>query len=317
MADVEVTPALSPSGVSPASPAHAPTPTRPTGPVWVRALRVRQWTKNLLVLGAPLAAGRILEPHVLLGVLVAFALFCAAASSIYLLNDVRDVAEDRQHPTKRFRPIAAGEVSVRTAYLVALPLGAASLVGGFLWSVPLGLTMLAYLAAQLAYGYGLKDQAALDLAVVASGFVLRAVAGGTAAGILLSPWFLLVAAFGSLFMVAGKRYSEIRRLGAASLTRRSLQKYSESYLRFIWTMAAGVTVVVYSLWALNGADASTDGLTWGPLSVAPFALGLIRYAAVIDHGSAESPEEIVLADRHLQAIGAVWLVTLVLHAWVG
>jgi decaprenyl-phosphate phosphoribosyltransferase len=278
---------------------------------------MRQWTKNLLVLGAPLAAGRILEPDVFEGVVVAFVLFCAAASSIYLLNDVRDVAEDRQHPTKRFRPIAAGEVSVRTAYLVALPLGAASLAGGFLWSAPLGWTMLAYLAAQLAYGYGLKDQAALDLAVVASGFVLRAVAGGTAAGILLSPWFLLVAAFGSLFMVAGKRYSEIRRLGAASLTRRSLQKYSESYLRFIWTMAAGVTVVVYSLWALNGADASTDGLTWGPLSVAPFALGLIRYAAVIDHGNAESPEEIVLADRHLQAIGAVWLVTLVLHATVG
>ena len=152
---------------------------------------------------------------------------------------------------------------------------------------------------------------------MASGFLLRAIAGGTAAGIPLSPWFLLVAAFGSLFMVAGKPYSEIRRPGSASASRRSLQQYSESYLRFIWTMAAGVTVVVYILWALNGVQANPDGQVWGRISVAPFVLGLLRYAADIDRGSAESPEEVVLADRHLQVIGAVWLVTVLLHATLG
>jgi decaprenyl-phosphate phosphoribosyltransferase len=290
----------------------------PTGTVrtLLRALRVRQWVKNLLVFGAPLAAGRMADSSVLLGSCVAFALFCAAASSVYLLNDVRDVAADRQHPQKQHRPIASGALGVRTAVLMAVPLAVVAVALGFMWSVPLGITLAAYLAAQAAYALGLKDQPALDLAVVASGFLLRAIAGGTAAGITLSPWFLLVAAFGSLFMVAGKRYSEIHRLGSSSGSRRSLQKYSDSYLRFIWTMAAGVTVVVYILWALNGVKAGAHQTPWGPISVAPFVLALLRYAADIDRGTAESPEEIVLGDRHLQVIGAIWLCTLVLHAAV-
>jgi decaprenyl-phosphate phosphoribosyltransferase len=283
----------------------------------LRALRVRQWSKNVLVLGAPLAAGAILEPHVLAGALLAFVTFCAAASCIYLLNDVRDVESDRRHPEKRHRPIASGELSERTAVLMSVPLGVGALAVGFAWSVPLGVTLLAYLLVQLSYAWGLKDQPALDLAAVSSGFLLRAIAGGTAAGLPLSPWFLLVAAFGSLFMVAGKRYSEIRRLGSASASRRSLQQYSDSYLRFIWTMAAGVTVVVYILWALSGVQAAPAGDVWGAISVAPFVLGLLRYAADIERGSAESPEEIVLADRHLQVIGAVWLVTVLLHATLG
>jgi decaprenyl-phosphate phosphoribosyltransferase len=287
-------------------------------PALVRALRPRQWVKSFLVLGAPLASGRMLEHHVLIGSLVGLVLFCAAASAVYLVNDVRDAEGDRLHPSKRFRPVASGELSARTAMLVAVPLGVGAVVLGFLWAVPLGMTLLAYLCVQGAYAYGLKDQPALDLAAVSAGFLLRAVAGGTSTGLPLSPWFLLVAAFGSLFMVAGKRYSEIRRLGADAGTRRSLQQYSESYLRFIWTMAAGVSVVVYSLWALNGFHASAaiglDAVAWGPLSVAPFVLGLLRYAADIDQGRAESPEEIVLSDRHLQVVGLIWLVMLVLHA---
>jgi decaprenyl-phosphate phosphoribosyltransferase len=280
-------------------------------------MRVRQWSKNVLVLGAPLAAGRLLESHVLVGCLVALAVFCAAASCIYLLNDVRDVEADRQHPTKRHRPIAAGELSEQTALLVSVPLGVGATLVAFAWSVPLGITLLAYLAVQVGYAYGLKDQPAIDLVLVSSGFLLRAVAGGAAAGIVLSPWFLLVAAFGSLFMVAGKRYSEIHRLGSASASRRSLQHYSDSYLRFIWTMAAGLTVMVYILWALNGLHAGRPAPLWGPVSVGPFVLGLLRYAADIDRGTAESPEEIVLSDRHLQVIGLLWLVTLVLHTTIG
>jgi decaprenyl-phosphate phosphoribosyltransferase len=285
--------------------------------VLLRALRVRQWLKNLLVFGAPLAAGRLLEGSVLAGALVAFVVFCAAASCIYLVNDVRDVEADRSHPEKRHRPIAAGELSGSTALLLAAPLGVGALLLAFAWSLPLGFTLLAYLAVQAGYAIGLKDEPGIDLVAVSSGFLLRAIAGGTAAGIVLSPWFLLVAAFGSLFMVAGKRYSEIHRLGATSASRRSLQQYSDTYLRFIWTMAAGVTVVVYILWALNGRHADDPAALWGSVSVAPFVLGLLRYAADIDRGSAESPEEIVLGDRHLQVIGALWLVTLVLHTSVG
>lgn len=283
-------------------------------PALLRAMRVRQWTKNLLVLGAPVAAGRVLERSVVLGCAVAFVVFCAAASCVYLLNDVRDVEEDRRHPRKRYRAIAAGELSPRTAIVAACLLGVGAVAAGFAWAPNLGLTLVAYLVAQASYSFALKDQPAIDLAVVSSGFLLRAVAGGTAAGLMMSPWFLLVATFGSLFMVAGKRYSEIRRLGAAAGTRRSLELYSESYLRFIWSMAAGVTVVVYILWVLNSVETRPDGVAWGAMSVGPFVLGLMRYAGDIDRGTAESPEDIVLNDRHLQAIGAVWLLLVLLHA---
>jgi decaprenyl-phosphate phosphoribosyltransferase len=294
-------------------PVLVPTPTR-----WplVRGLRVRQWVKNLLVLGAPLAAGAVTRPAVLLGALVAFVAFCAAASSVYLLNDVHDAEADRKHPAKCRRPVACGELSARVALAAGVPLAVGSVGLGYAWAVPLGTTLLVYLGVQAGYTLFLKDQPAIDLAAVSSGFLLRAIAGGAATGIALSPWFLLVATFGSLFMVAGKRYSEIRRLGPSSSSRRSLARYSDSYLRFIWTLAAGVTVVVYILWALNGLHAHPAGQLWGTVSIAPFVLGLLRYAADIDRGTAESPEDIVLADRHLQVIGAVWVATLVLHTMV-
>jgi decaprenyl-phosphate phosphoribosyltransferase len=279
-------------------------------------LRTKQWLKNLLVLGAPLAAGRLLDPDVLLASLVAVGIFCLASSACYLFNDAVDVAEDRLHPQKRFRPVARGEIRVSTAFALGTGVAIAATTLAFWWSAPLGLTIVAYLAAQLAYGAGLKHQPALDLAVVCSGFVLRAIAGGTATGIPLSPWFMLVAAFGSLFVVAGKRYSEMHRLGPDSGTRRSLQHYSESYLRFIWTMAAGITVTVYLLWALTGDNQPSAGPDWAALSVAPFVLGLVRYASDIDRGVAEAPENIAVSDRLLQLIGLVWIVLLVLHVSV-
>jgi decaprenyl-phosphate phosphoribosyltransferase len=168
--------------------------------------------------------------------------------------------------------------------------------------------MLAYLVLQVLYMNGLKAQPAIDLAVVSSGFLLRAVAGGVATGTPLSPWFLLVATFGALFVVAGKRYSEMSRLGPEAGTRESLRHYSASYLRFVWTLAAAVTVMVYLLWALSGHDTSSaDGFPWAAVSVAPFVLCLMRYAARVDRASAEHPEDIVLGDRHLQVVAALWL----------
>ncbi len=174
-------------------------------------MRPRQWVKNVLVFAAPLAAGSLFSPEVLVTSLWAFVAFCLVSASIYLINDVRDVEADRQHPKKRLRPIAAGELSVRTALVLAGVTAVASLALGF-WVAPLlGVTLATYWVLQVGYSLFLKNQPIIDLAMVASGFILRAVAGGVASGIELSQWFLLVAAFGSLFMVAGKRYSEIRR----------------------------------------------------------------------------------------------------------
>ncbi|MGH3332980.1 MAG: decaprenyl-phosphate phosphoribosyltransferase [Nocardioidaceae bacterium] len=276
----------------------------------LRSMRPRQWAKNVLVIAAPLAAGSLFEVDVLAGTAVAFVAFCLTASAVYLLNDVRDVDEDRRHPTKRHRPIAAGTVPPQTALGLSALLFVVGIGIGFVWATPLGATLLVYAAAQVGYALWLKNQPVLDLAIVASGFLLRAVAGGTASDIPLSQWFLLVASFGSLFMVAGKRYSEIQTLGSGSRTRRTLEEYSESYLRFVWGLAAGITIVSYSLWAFEVREG--PHLPWEAFSIAPFVLALLRYAADVDRGLAGAPEDIVLKDWVLQLLGGAWLVLVAL-----
>src|SRR5918998_734822 len=285
-------------------------------PAAVRAMRPKQWVKNVLVATAPLAGGRLLETSVLIGVGLAFVAFCLVSASVYLVNDVRDVEEDRLHPRKRFRPIAAGELKPATALVLAAVTGIAGLALGFATALPLGITLVVYVAIQLLYSTFLKHLPVVDLAVVASGFLLRAIAGGVATGIPLSQWFLLVAAFGSLFMVAGKRYSEMKAIGGAAGTRRSLTRYSESYLRFAWMLAAVMVLISYSLWAFENRGDGAMGVPWTAISIAPFTLGLLQYALEVDAGSAGEPEDVVLHDHVLQGIGVVWLVVISLAVFV-
>jgi decaprenyl-phosphate phosphoribosyltransferase len=272
-------------------------------------MRPKQWVKNVLVATAPLAAGQLFQPTVIGEVALAFVAFCLASATVYLINDVRDVAEDRLHPRKRFRPIAAGELSPRVALILSAVTGVAGLALGFLVAPALGITLVVYLGIQVLYSAFLKHLPVVDLAVVASGFLLRAIAGGVATGIPLSQWFLLVAAFGSFFMVAGKRYSEMKAIGGEAGTRRSLTRYSESYLRFAWMLAAVMVLISYSLWAFEVREQeAVFGLPWTAISIAPFTLGLLQYALEVDTGNAGEPEEVVLHDRVLQGIGALWLV---------
>ena len=274
-------------------------------------MRPRQWVKNVLVAAAPLAAGRLFESQVLVDVALAFVAFCLVSATVYLLNDVRDLEEDRLHPKKRLRPIASGELSTRSAVVIAAIVGTLGFGIGFYTSIGLGITLAVYLILQLLYSAFLKHLPVVDLAIVASGFLLRAIAGGVAADIPLSQWFLLVASFGSFFMVAGKRYSEMKALGADAGTRRSLSRYSESYLRFAWMLAAVMVLISYSLWAFENRDGHPFlGVPWTAVSIAPFTLGLLQYALEVDSGNAGEPEEVVLHDRVLQGIGLVWLVVI-------
>jgi decaprenyl-phosphate phosphoribosyltransferase len=297
-------------------PASAGTPRRPSRtPAAVRAVRPRQWIKNLLVLTAPLAAGTLTEPRVLGHSALAFLAFCLISSTVYLVNDVRDVAEDRLHPRKRFRPIAAGELRISAALVLAAITGAAGLAIGFATTSTLGVVLCVYLGLQLLYSGFLKHLPVIDLAMVASGFLLRAIAGGVASELPLSQWFLLVASFGSLFMVAGKRYSELRALGSDAGTRRSLERYSTSYLRFTWMLAAATVIMSYSLWAFTNPQGALGGVPWTAISIAPFTLGLLQYALKIDTGEAGEPEEVVLHDHVLQVLGLLWLVLIVIAVY--
>jgi decaprenyl-phosphate phosphoribosyltransferase len=286
------------------------TPDRGVARALVRAARPRQWVKNLLVVAAPLAAGEVGDADVIAATLLAFVSFCLAASAVYLVNDTADREADRLHPTKRLRPIASGALPVPVALAAAGVLAVLALAVGWLADPQLAVLVAAYLGLQVLYAVRLKHEPVLDISIVAAGFLMRAVAGGVAADIPLSQWFLLVSGFGSLFIVAGKRYSELHTLGSEAGTRRSLVRYTDTYLRFVWSTAAGATVISYSLWAFE--QASDSGIPWHTISIAPFLMVLLRYAVDVDAGTASEPEDIVFRDRILQLIGVVWLVTVCL-----
>jgi len=280
-------------------------------PALVKALRPKQWAKNVLVVAAPFAAGRLLEPSVAANVAVAFVAFCLASSAVYLLNDVRDAPMDRLHPEKKNRPIASGQVAPSTAVVLAVVALVASLGLSTLAEPALLWVIVTYLVLQLLYVFWLKNQPVLDLAVIASGFLLRALAGGAATDIAISDWFLLVAGFGSLFVVAGKRYSELVTLEAneseVGQTRSTLLSYTSTYLRFVWTVAAAVTVMVYGLWVVTPPRESTTATL---ISLVPFTLGLLVYALVIDSGKGGEPETAILRNPTLLALGALWVISL-------
>lgn len=285
----------------------------------IKAVRPRQWVKNGLVLIAPVAAfGSDVKfdvHEVAIKVLIAFVAFSLAASSIYLINDARDVEADRQHPTKRFRPIAAGVVPEWLAYCTAAVLAVGGLAISWLATPNLTAVTAVYIAMQLAYCFGLKHQAVLDICIVASAYLLRAIAGGAAAGIPLSQWFLLGMTFASLFMVGGKRYAELQlaeRTGAK--IRKSLESYTASYLRFVWTLSATATVLCYGLWAFE-----RDGnyASWYAVTIVPFTIAILRYAVDVDGGMAGEPEEIALKDRVLQLLALAWIGTIGAAVFLG
>ncbi|WP_327681075.1 decaprenyl-phosphate phosphoribosyltransferase [Streptomyces sp. NBC_00467] len=275
----------------------------------LRTARPRQWIKNVLVVAAPAAAGELDSPHAAGQLAVVFALFTAAAAAVYLINDARDADADRAHPVKCRRPVAAGEVPVPVAYTVGAVLAGTAVGGAAALCTPMtGALLTAYLSMQLAYCIWLKHVLVVDLAVVTTGFLMRAMIGGVALGIPLSRWFLITTGFGALFMVAAKRYSEAVQLAdSKGATRALLTEYTTGYLRFVWQLAAGVAVLAYCLWALeSGGVAASALLPWRQLSMIAFIMAVLRYAVFADRGTAGAPEDVVLRDRPLAVIGLVW-----------
>ena len=278
-------------------------------------MRPRQWVKNVLVFAVPVAAGGVLRPGVLVPTLVAFVALCLASSATYLVNDSRDINSDRTHPTKQFRPQAAGHLSRRTALMGASVLIVVALALALSTTRALALTVAAYLILTLCYSLWLKSEPVIELALLTAGFLLRAIAGGAATGIAISNWFLIVAGFGSLFMAVGKRYSELLHQGPSTSTRASLAGYSPEFLRWASGVSASVAITAYCVWAFEVAARSSSTLPWAQLSVIPFVLALLRYAVRIDAGDAEAPEEAVLGDRVLIGIGVTWALIFALGAY--
>lgn len=275
----------------------------------LRLARPRQWVKNVLLFAAPGAAGVLGQRTALVHTTVAFALFCVASSGTYFINDALDYEADRLHPTKRMRPIAAGLVPVPMAVgLGGALLCVALVLAALLLSVQFMGVVAGYVFITVAYSLWLKHEPVIDLACVASGFIIRAVGGGIAAGVLVSNWFVIVVSFGALFMVAGKRHAEQLDMGdEASSHRPTLEAYSLSYLRYVRTVSSALAIAAYCLWAFE-REATLKGIPWYEFSIIPVVMGIFRYALVLETGAGSAPEEIVIGDRTLQALGVAWAV---------
>jgi len=281
----------------------------------LRTARPKQWIKNLLVFAAPGAAGVLGQSRPLLRSLLAFVIFCVVASGTYFLNDTLDLAADRLHPRKRLRPVAAGVVSVALARLVGSALALAALGLSLLLSWKLTAVIGIYLGVQAVYTLWLKHQPIFDLAAVASGFVLRAIAGGLAVRVPISEWFLIVATFGSLFMVTGKRLAEQDVTGEGAHGHDTTPSaYTSSFLRSILITASSVTIAAYCLWAFENQKATHHGI-WFQLSIVPFVLAMLRYGFLLDQGQGGQPEDVVLGDRTLQIVAIVWAVVFALGVY--
>ena len=278
-------------------------------------LRPKQWVKNALVVAAAGAAGALGHDDVPVRVGFTTAAFCLLASGIYAINDVRDAPEDRLHPSKRHRPIAAGELDPALALLLGGALIATGLATCALVRPLVALVALAYVALTVSYTVLLRRLPVLDITAIAGGFVLRAVAGGVAAPVTLSRWFLLVVTSAAVLVAAAKRQTELQRTEMAGVAgRRVLTSYSAARLRLIIAGSASLTLFSYSVWAFSLPD--VDDVPWRPLTIIPFVACLVRYRSLVRAGGGEAPEELLLSDRWLQVAGLAWLAlfALAVHA---
>jgi len=274
-------------------------------------MRIPQWVKNGLLAVAPGASGTLFHRHVLANTAVAFAAFCFVSSSVYIINDLRDVASDRQHPTKQFRAIASGDLSTSRALGAAGLLAVVGLALPALISHPAGFYLIVglYLVETLTYIFWLKNAVIIELGLVASGFFLRSYGGAVASHIPVSTWFLIVVTFGALFLVVGKRAAELRHVG--SVNRAVLAEYTTDFLHSALTMSATVVVTAYCLWAI---DTSSTGLSSVRHDVIPVRLSMVPVVLAIlfimrgaESSDGESPEDLLLKNRTVQVLAIIWL----------
>jgi len=273
----------------------------------VKTLRPKQWTKNVFVLAALVFDGKLLQPVYLGRALVGMALFCALSGAVYTLNDLLDVKKDRRHPTKRLRPIAAGQLSLSLAWGATGLLTALSMGLGYWLSPSFALILGGYALLQLLYFFVLKNQVLLDVFSIAAGFVLRVGAGVVVVDALrFSPWLYVCTTFLALFLALGKRRGELVVLAEeAGQHRLVLDDYTVSFLDQAITLVSACTVLAYALYTILAPNLPANHLM---LLTIPFVMyGLLRYMYLATvHGCTAAPDELLFSDRPLQVDLLLW-----------
>ena len=276
-------------------------------------MRPGEWTKNLFVFAGLLFGQRLTDSTAVVRSVGAFAIFCALASVVYLVNDVMDREQDRQHPRKRLRPIASGALQSSTAILMAIVLAIGAL-GAAWWMAPsLGAVATAYVTLLVLYSGPLKHIVIIDVLTIAIGFVLRVVAGAVAVAVPMSPWLLICTILLALFLGLSKRRHELTLLADGAIGhRRILQEYSPYLLDQMIGVVTASTLMAYTLYATSHETAEKFGTSLLGLTI-PFPLyGIFRYLYLVHRKEGGgSPAELLLNDRPLLACVAFWAVAVV------
>ncbi len=279
-------------------------------------MRPKQWTKNVFIFAALVFDGQLLEVGPFTQTLVGFVLLCLASSTVYIINDIADIEQDKQHPKKRHRPLASGRLSVRVAWIATIVLGVATLAVSFTLNRWFGALVLTYILMNLLYSYRLKHVPIIDVFIIASGFVLR-----VGAGVMLitverfSPWLYVCTTLLALFLGFGKRRAELSLLvDKANTHRKVLDGYTISFLEQLITIVSAMTIMAYSLYTFSAENLPGNHLM---MLTIPFVVyGIFRYLYLIHvEGAGGAPDEVLLTDMPFltSIIGWGLLVMLILY----
>ncbi|HEY2592995.1 MAG TPA: decaprenyl-phosphate phosphoribosyltransferase [Chloroflexota bacterium] len=282
------------------------------------AMRPRQWPKNGLVFIALAFTLNLQDVSLLLRSVATFVCFCALSSAGYLLNDVIDIEADRAHPTKRNRPIAAGQVPVNVALGAGIALVLVGLAGTFLLSLGLGLVAVAYVALTAVYSTTLKHIVLLDIFAIAGGFVLRAAAGAVAIDVPISPWLYIATLLGALLIALGKRRTELEILGAEVAVghRRNLQSYTIEFIDQLILLVSSAALMTYALYTFSAENLPKNHSMM--LTIPVVMYGLFRYLFLVREGDVGgAPEELLFRDRPLLISVVVWAVLAITTLYLG
>lgn len=287
----------------------------------IRLIRPKQWLKNIFVLLPVFFSGMLFKTDSLLPSLIAFLAFCFAASAIYCLNDMVDADDDRRHPVKCNRPVASGEVSYRTATIIL----AASVVLSALCisllrqrMLQVGLIIAVYTTLNVLYCIWLKRHAIIDVCIIASGFVLRVLAGGMAADVIVSKWLVLMTFLLTLFMSFAKRRDDVLRMNeTGEVPRKNTIRYNLTFINGAITITASVTLVCYIMYTVSTEIVSHFNTDYLYLTSIFVLVGLLRYIqlTVVDKKSGD-PTKIMIQDRFMQAIALLWALSIAVIIYV-
>jgi 4-hydroxybenzoate polyprenyltransferase len=284
----------------------------------VVSMRPRQWIKNLVVFAALIFAKKLNEPAAVVHACLAFLLFCALSGGVYVLNDLFDADRDRKHPIKARRPIASRRLGTVAALTAAVLLLCGSLMEGFVLSPPYGAVLLIYVALNLVYSLWLKEVVILDVMVIASGFVLRAVGGALVIDVTISTWLILCTILLSLFLALCKRRQELESLQGAHEHRAILREYSTEFLDQMISVVTASTLIAYMFYTVSPEVEDKLGTHHLYLTV-PFVLyGIFRYLYLVHRkGEGGNPAQALLTDRPLLLCVGLWALTVVLLVYLG